>query len=64
MKMTRKESLIIGRIIADRWYRYSYDIIKDEQIAQKKTESSSQETVNELAKYSTKKYNTKVRSMQ
>lgn len=51
--MTRKEALIIGRIIADRWYRYSYDIIKDEQMAQKKTETSHKETVNELAKYST-----------
>ena len=53
MKMTRKEALIIGRIIANRWYRHNYDIIKDEQMAQKKTESSGQETVNELAKYST-----------
>ena len=53
MKMTRKEALIIGRIIADRWYRYSYDIIKDKQMAQKKTESSGKETVNKLAKYST-----------
>lgn len=50
---TRKEALIEGLILANEWYSDNYDIIKDEQMAQKKTESSTQETVNELAKYST-----------
>lgn len=42
---TRKDALSEGLILANEWYGDSYDIIKDEQMAQKKTESSAKETV-------------------